>query len=198
MIQLYFSIIDSLGWLISSSGFLNPCERWGGHKGNDVPTGYLTGVFDDRLWREWETKNGTSISRSAKKSSVYASINWFQPFDHTQYNVGVVYLVVLNLPRAMRFKPENVIIISTLPGPKEPDYNHLNPHLEPIVNDLLTLWQGVQFKNPPSIFSLALVKGAVAISLVTCLLQGNCVGFMASSLPPVWLFQVSQVVSRFF
>ena len=35
-----------------------------------------------------------------------------------------------------------------------------------MVNDLLTLWQGVQFKNPHSIFSSTLVRGAICY--ITC------------------------------
>ena len=57
-VYVYYSIIDSLQRLISSSGLLEQCEKWRGHKSNAVPTGYLTDVFDGRLWREWETKNG--------------------------------------------------------------------------------------------------------------------------------------------
>ena len=56
------------------------------------------------------------------------NIDWGQPFDHTQYSVRVIYLVIQNLPRAVRFKPENVIIVSTIPGPKEPNYYHLTSY----------------------------------------------------------------------
>ena len=48
------------------------------------------------------------------------NIDWFQLFDHIQYSIGVIYLVIQNLPRSLRFKPENIIIVSTIPGPKEP------------------------------------------------------------------------------
>ena len=46
--------------------------------------------------------------------------DWFQPFERTQYSVGVLYAVILNLPRSIRFKPENVLIIGIIPGPDEP------------------------------------------------------------------------------
>ena len=36
--------------------------------------------------------------------------DWFQPHNQTQYSIGVIYLVVLNLPCDIRFKPENIII----------------------------------------------------------------------------------------
>ena len=78
------------------------------------------------------------------------NIDWFQPFERAQYSVGVVYLVIQNLPREVRFKPENIIIVATIPGPKEPSHDDLNPYLECMVNDLLKLWDGVQLKTANS------------------------------------------------
>lgn len=46
--------------------------------------------------------------------------DWFQPYDFTEYSVGVIYMVILNLPRSLRFKPENVIIVGIIPLPDEP------------------------------------------------------------------------------
>ena len=68
------------------------------------------------------------------------NIDWFQPFQHTQYSVGVIYLVLLNLPRSLRFKKENIFIIGLIPGPSEPPHN-INSYLSPLVEDLLELWQ---------------------------------------------------------
>ena len=48
------------------------------------------------------------------------NLDWFQPFERTQYSVGVIYAVILNLARSIRFKPENVLIIGIIPGPDEP------------------------------------------------------------------------------
>lgn len=71
------------------------------------------------------------------------NIDWFQPYKHTNSSVGVMYLVIVNLPRSVRFKRENVIIAGILPGPTEPKHD-INPYLEPLVSELLTLWAGVQ------------------------------------------------------
>ncbi len=59
-------------------------------------------------------------------------------------------MVIQNLPREVRFKPENIIIVATIPGPKEPSRDYLNPYLECMVNDLLKLWDGVQLKTANS------------------------------------------------
>lgn len=44
--------------------------------------------------------------------------DWFQPFAQSRYTVGVIYLVILNLPRAIRFRSENIIITGIIPGSK--------------------------------------------------------------------------------
>ena len=69
--------------------------------------------------------------------------------------------MIQNLPRAIRFKPENVIIVSTIPGPKEPDYNQINYYLAPIVNDLLTLWKGINVNLPHSVLGSKLIRAAL-------------------------------------
>ena len=66
--------------------------------------------------------------------------DWFQPFDLGTYSVGVLYLVILNLPRTIRFKPENVLIAGIIPGPKEPSLSEMNSYLRPLVKELNSLW----------------------------------------------------------
>lgn len=45
------------------------------------------------------------------------NVDWFRPFKHSPYSAGMIYLVVQNLPRSLRFKVENVIIVGAIPGP---------------------------------------------------------------------------------
>ena len=56
--------------------------------------------------------------------------------------IGVIYMVILNLSRHIRFKPKNNIIVGIIPGPKEPELA-INSFLEPLVVDLLIFWKGV-------------------------------------------------------
>ena len=70
------------------------------------------------------------------------NVDWFQPFKHTSYSVGAIYLVIMNLPRALRFHPENIIICGIIPGPKEPAH-HINQYLSKLVVELKSLWDGV-------------------------------------------------------
>ena len=62
--------------------------------------------------------------------NILLHLYWFQPYTHTQTSIGVIYLTVLNLPRYLRYKRENVILVGIIPGPNEPKgqlipfYNH--------------------------------------------------------------------------
>ena len=66
--------------------------------------------------------------------------DWFQPFDHSCYSVGVLYLVILNLPRSIRFKPNKIIIAGIIPGPNEPKQTAMNSYLRPLVKELNALY----------------------------------------------------------
>ena len=68
--------------------------------------------------------------------------DWFQPFDSTTYSCGVMYGVICNLPRDIRFKKENMLTLGLLPGPNEVKLHHINHYLSPIVDVLLELWNG--------------------------------------------------------
>lgn len=69
---------------------------------------------------------------------VMLNIDWFQSFKHHSYSVGVIYLVLMNLPRAVRYKRENILLVGIIPGPSEPPLN-INRYLSPLVDDLLKL-----------------------------------------------------------
>jgi len=118
-------------------------------------------VYDGKIWKEWMMHDGVSFLKVPGNLILMLNIDWFQPFDHTQYSIGVIYLVIQNLPRSMRFRPENIIIVSTIPGPKEPSCGDLNPYLTCLVNDLLKLWEGVQMQTPSSILSMRLIRAAL-------------------------------------
>ena len=63
------------------------------------------------------------------------NMDWFQPLKHSLYSVGALYMVLMNLPRSERFKPENVLLVGIIPGPHEPKLT-INSYLEPLVAEL--------------------------------------------------------------
>ena len=140
-------------------------EEWKKNRSHAV-NGFLTDVTNGRLWKEWAVKDGTQFLGVPGNMLLMLNVDWFLPFEHTQYSVGVIYLVIQNLPRIVRFRPENIIIVCTIPGPHEPDSNHLNPYLEPMVSDLIKLWQGVVIKTSGSMFSCTVLRAA--LSYICC------------------------------
>ena len=64
-----------------------------------------------------------------------------KPYKDISYSVGVIYGVIINLPRNIRYKDENIIIIGIIPGPKEPKKT-INSFLGPLVTELLELYSG--------------------------------------------------------
>lgn len=113
------------------------CEKW---RTRPVVPGKLSDVYDGQMWKYFQyDSNGLAVPHNYL---LMLNCDWFQPFKHTPFSVGVLYLAVQNLPREVRFKQENVIVIGIMPGPSEPSMN-INTYLQPIVDDLQALWAGV-------------------------------------------------------
>ncbi|KEP47373.1 transposase family Tnp2 protein [Rhizoctonia solani 123E] len=76
--------------------------------------------------------------------SLTMSTDWFQPTKEGNYSVGACYLVFNNLPRHLRFLRENICLAIVMPGPGEPNSYALEQIMEPLVEELLLLRQGVR------------------------------------------------------
>jgi len=91
-------------------------------------------------------------------------VDWFEPFERGVYSVGAIYLSIQNLPRDVRYRPENIILVGVLPGPKEPKKT-INSYLTPLVTELQEAWeQGFNVMSPQG--TSLLVK--LTLSCVTC------------------------------
>ena len=49
--------------------------------------------------------------------AVMMEFDFFQSYKHVQYSMGAIYLTILNLPRGVRSKQENTILVGLIPGP---------------------------------------------------------------------------------
>lgn len=135
-VYCFKSIKESISSVLSRKEMLELCEQW---RSRQVPSGYLADVYDGRVWNEFIEYQGKPFLRLPHNLGLMLNCDWFQPYDCTEYSVGVIYLVILNLPRTERFKPENVILVGIIPGPDEPPL-HINSYLQPIISDLIDLW----------------------------------------------------------
>lgn len=142
-VYCYQSIPDTLQPFLMRPGFAAKCELW---RNRGIPNGFLCDVFDGRIWREWQYIEGEAFLAVPRNYVFMLNVDWFQPFKHSIYNVGALYMVLMNLPGAERFKPDNVFLVGIIPGPHEPKLT-INSYLEPLVAELNQLWKdGIKFK----------------------------------------------------
>lgn len=139
----YMSVISSLEELLNKPNYVNICESW---KGRKKRPNKLCDVYDGQMWKHFECdENGLPFLMAKHNYLLMLNCDWFQPYKHTCFSVGVLYLVLQNLPRELRFKRENIIIVGVIPGPGEPSMN-INTYLYPLVEELKQLWAGVHLK----------------------------------------------------
>ena len=153
---VYNSIASSLTRLMSRPGFLEQCEAW---RKRGCDENFMTDVYDGKIWKDWQKVSVPYLE--VPGNLLVLNVDWFRPFKHTPYSPGVIYLVIQNLPRTVRFKPENIIIVGTIPGPSEPKL-HINSYIKPMIDELLDLWKGVDIQTPNSILEQRKVRVALA------------------------------------
>ena len=114
-------------------------------------------MYDGAIWKSFQVVDGEAFLQVPNNLCFKLNLDWFNPFEHVQYSVGVLYLVVENLPRSECYKIENIIIVGTIPGPKEP--KNINPYLKPMIDELLILWKGCILKSS-SVFGMTAIRCA--------------------------------------
>ena len=100
----YMSIESSLERLLQRPDFPALCKEWR-HRTAD-PT-VMRDIYDGQIWQDFINFEGVPFLAEPFSYGFMINVDWFQPYKHTQYSVGVIYLTLLNLPRHMRNKPEN-------------------------------------------------------------------------------------------
>lgn len=84
----YRSLKNSLLDILTREGVLDLCEQW---RHRQVPSGCLGDVHDGRIWNEFFEYNGKAFLSQAHNIALMLNCDWFQPYDHTEYSVGVLY-----------------------------------------------------------------------------------------------------------
>ena len=155
------SIIEELEKCLLRKNFASSCELW---RKRQVKEGVLADVYDSNLWKEFQNVDGTPFLAKARNYAFMLNFDFFQPMKHRKdYSVGVFYLALLNLPRAERFKWENIIVVGIVPSlDKEP--KDLNQFLEPAIDELKALWKGIRLKSCVSRFALTFRAAVISIS----------------------------------
>ena len=99
-------------------------------------------IYDGEVWKTFPSSDGSSfftLETATTHLGLLFNLDWFQPFVYTQHSTGAVYASICNLLRSERNKPENIIYLGFLSGPKEVGLEQINYYLAPIVDKFLEL-----------------------------------------------------------
>ena len=83
---------------------------------------YRCDVYDGQIWNDFKIVDGKPFLSSEDIQGIgfMLNVDWYQKIKRTNYLVGAVYLTIMNLRRAVRFKRKSVILMGILPGPSAP------------------------------------------------------------------------------
>ena len=123
-VYCYNSIIETMKKFLQRPNFSSSCELWRDRERTSIQ-GLMSDVIHGSVWRNFKGPDGSRFTSHRRNLALMMNVDWFQPFKHSPYSVGVIYLAVMNLPRAERFKRRNIIVVGILPAPGEP--SSLNP-----------------------------------------------------------------------
>ena len=108
-LALIFPIVNikcQLQRLYNKKGFEESCRKWAVRPNNNHE---LSDIYDGRIWKEFKDPNEDRLFQhdvSDSNLGIMLNLDWFQPFDNSQYSVGVIYGVICNLPRSNNLKPQ--------------------------------------------------------------------------------------------
>ncbi len=112
----YNGLKPTLQRLLLCPYFIECCDLWKTRPVNS----HVSDIYDGKVWKYFLNYAGTPFLQASFTFGLMLNIDWFQPYKHTISSVGVIYL---NLPRTLRFKVENLIIVGIIPGPSEPQHD---------------------------------------------------------------------------
>lgn len=140
----YKSPIDSIEEILSKPGIEEECMKW---KSRTDTVDELSDIYDGKVWRNFQKYNGQDFLNIPNNYGIMINVDWFQPFERRcDVSVGAIYGALMNLPRHLRFRRENILLIGIIPAlQKEPE--SLNSFLEPLISDLNMLWKGVRLRT---------------------------------------------------
>ena len=139
-VYCYMPLLYYLKMFVNRPNFDSLCSEWKKHINEP---GIYEDIFDGKIWRDFQEYDGVPFLSEPYTYGLMMNIDWFNPCKHTEYSLGAIYLTFMNLPRKLRFRQENVMLIGLIPGPKEPKKD-INPFLVPLIKELLSLLHGVE------------------------------------------------------
>ena len=135
----YRPLLTQLAAMYRRPHFEKQIEHWRNRSKID---GHWSDVYDGDMWQRYTRDN--NILSEPGSLAFLLNVDWFNPFTRGNFSCGAVYLTILNLPRHLRYKKENMILLCLLPGGKEKPQD-LSKLLAPFVAEMQLLWTGCIF-----------------------------------------------------
>ena len=159
-VYCFNSVINQLEAMLKKPYFAEKCEHW---RNRNISNGIYSDIYDGKIWNDFLTFKGKDFLKMPRSLAFGLNVDWFQPYSRrSDVSVGVIYLVILNLPREERFKWENVILVGVIPD-MEKMPKSINSFLKPLVDELQVLWKGIRLHSSLSSIPL-LFHGAILLA----------------------------------
>ena len=86
-------------------------------------------IIDGKVWKEFSKTNPTFNDNDALSIGLLLNVDWFKPFDRSEYKVSALLMSVINLPRNERFKKRWTMVLGIITGPTraKEKYKYLPP-----------------------------------------------------------------------
>ncbi|KAG1442639.1 hypothetical protein G6F56_010981 [Rhizopus delemar] len=148
-VAAFNDIKHTLTVMFSRPGFESLLESWR-YRTRHQDTMY--DIHDGQLWSEFKDKDGHIFTEKERSLLFTLNVDWFQSSKQTTYSVGAGYLTINNLPRHLRYRKENIILVCLMSGPTEPDTTQIHNYLQVMVDELNELYYDefyrCTFKSP--------------------------------------------------
>ncbi|XP_026458599.1 uncharacterized protein LOC113359135 [Papaver somniferum] len=134
----YFPIVSRLKRLYQSAEL---AEQLIWHATNKSKDGKMRHPADSLAWKHIDRKflEFASDSRNLRLGLAADGFNPFRDLSPT-HSCCPVMIVVYNLPPQLCMQGENIILSMLIPGKKQPG-NDIDVYLQPLINDLIELWE---------------------------------------------------------
>jgi hypothetical protein len=131
----YLSIEGQMRVILSRPDIVAAGDTW---RARGHVEGFRSDVYDGDIWREFMDYEGEAFL-AGNGVALLLNTDGFQVATTRNYTVDAIYLAILSLPRDLRYRRENMILVGLVPGGMES--KGLQQFAKPMVDELLRLWE---------------------------------------------------------